>query len=164
MRGMQAQVNSTSGIYVADTTPNNETSYHARFYFHPNGAGTGSGQHDIFVGRNNSGTTIFRVQYRLSGGSAQIRVQVARSGGSTNGSWYTISNASHPIEIAWQSASSASFSLYIDGALKQALSGLNTSAYLLDAVRLGPSSISSSSSGTEYFDAFVSTRGAYIGP
>jgi hypothetical protein len=163
-RGMQAQVNSASGIYVADTTPNSETSYHARFYFHPNGAGTGSGQHDIFIGRNSAGTTIFRVQYRLNAGSAQIRAQVARQGGSTNSNWYTISNAAHPIEIAWQSAGSASFSLYIDGALKQTLNGLNTSSYLLGTARLGPSSISSGSSGTEYFDAFVSTRSTYIGP
>jgi hypothetical protein len=161
---MQAQVSSTAGIFVTDASPANETSYHARFYFYPNGAGTGSGQHDIFSGRNSGGTTIFRVQYRRNGGQYQIRASVQRSGGTTNTSWYTISNAAHPIEIAWQSGGSAPFSLYIDGALKQTLAGLKTSAYLLDSVRLGPSSISSSSSGTEYFDAFVSTRTAYIGP
>ena len=162
---MQALINGKSGIYVTDTTPNNEVSYHARFYFHPNSTTTGSGQQDIFVGRTSSGTTIFRVQYRRNGGQYQIRTQVARSGGTTSTSWYPISNAAHAIEIAWASGSSTSFSLYIDGALKQTLTGLNTSAYLLDSVRLGPSNgISSNGSGTEYFDAFVSTRMTLIGP
>ncbi|KPV49240.1 hypothetical protein SE17_33760, partial [Kouleothrix aurantiaca] len=103
-------------------------------------------------------------QYRLSSGAYQVRAVVQRSGGTTSTSWYTITNAAHPVEIAWQSASSAAFSLYVDGALKQTLSSLNTSAYTLDSVRLGPSSISSKSSGTEYFDAFVSTRTTLIGP
>ena len=163
-RGLQAQIGSTTAMYVADTTPASETSYHARFYFHPNGTTTGSGQHDIFIGLNSGGTIIFRVQYRLSSGAYQLRAVAQRSGGTTSTNWHTISNAAHPLEIAWQSASSASFSLYIDGALKQTLSSLNTSGYTLDTVRLGPSSISSKSSGTEYFDAFVSTRTALIGP
>jgi subtilisin family serine protease len=163
-RGMQAQVNSTSGIYVIDTRPNNEPSYHARFYFHPNSATTGASQHDIFTGQNSGGTIIFRVQYRLSSGQYQVRARVQQSSGTTSTNWFTISNAAHPIEIAWQSGASTSFSLYVDGTLKQALSGLNTSAYLLDAVRLGPSSINPNSAGTEYFDAFASTHTTYIGP
>jgi len=167
-RGMQALITSTSGIYVTDGTPANETGYHARFYFNPNGAGMSSGQQDIFIGRDSAGTTIFRVQYQRTGSTSytyQIRAGVAHSGGTTYTSWQPISNAAHPLEIAWQSGSSASFSLYIDGALKQTLANLNTSAATLDAVRLGPSGgISSGSSGTEYFDAFVSTRTTYIGP
>jgi hypothetical protein len=127
-----------------------------------------SGQQDIFIGRDSAGTTIFRVQYQRTGSTSytyQIRAGVAHSGGTTYTSWQPISNAAHPLEIAWQSGSSASFSLYIDGALKQTLANLNTSAATLDAVRLGPSGgISSGSSGTEYFDAFVSTRTTYIGP
>jgi hypothetical protein len=167
-RGMQAQITTTSGIYVTDTTPANETGYHARFYFNPNSTSTGSGQQDIFVGLNSGGTTILRVQYQRIGSTPytyQIRAGVARKSGTTYTNWQTISNAAHPIEIAWQAGSSASFSLYIDGALKQTLTGLNTSAYTLDAVRLGPSGgISAGSSGTEYFDAFVSTHTTYIGP
>jgi len=90
---------------------------------------------------------------------------VLRSGGQTSTSWYTISNAAHAIEIDWQSAASASSRLYIDGVLKQTLSGLNTSAYLLDSVRLGPSAgLGGGSSGTEYFDSFVSNNSSYIGP
>jgi len=109
---------------------------------------------------------IFRVQYRrTSGGLYQIRGAVLRSGGTTYTGWYTITNAAHAIEIVWQSASTASFGLYIDGSLKQTLSGLNTNAYRLDSVRLGPSAgLASGMSGTEYYDAFVSSRNSYIGP
>ena len=53
----------------------------------------------------------------------------------------------------------------IDAALAQTLSGQNTSAYLLKEVRLGPSAgLPSSASGSEYFDAFASTRWTVIGP
>jgi hypothetical protein len=164
---MQALINSTSGVYVTDNAPANEASYHARFHFNPNSTSTGSGQHDIFIGLNSGGTTILRVQYQRTGNTPytyQIRAGVARKSGTTYTSWQMISNAAHPIEIAWQSGSSASFGLYIDGVLKQTLTGLNTSAYTLDAIRLGPSNISSGSAGTEYFDTFVSTRTTYIGP
>lgn len=165
-RGMQAVITGNTPSYVVDNTPTNEASYHARFYFNPNGTTTGTSQHEIFVGRNSGGTTIFRVQYRrTSAGVYQIRARVLRSGGTTSTSWYTITNASHAIEIAWQSGSSAPFSLYIDGVLKQTLSGLNTNSYKLDSVRLGPSNgLNSSMSGTEYYDEFVSTRNTYIGP
>ena len=162
--GMRALITGNTPAYVRDDTPANETSYHARFYFHPNA--TVENGHQIFVGRNTVGTTIFRIEYRrTNAGVLQIRARVQRSGGQSSTGWYTITNAAHAIEIDWQSAASASFRLYIDGVLKQTLSGLNTSAYLLDSVRLGPSGgLGGGSSGTEYFDSFVSNRNAYIGP
>ena len=59
----------------------------------------------------------------------------------------------------------ASFSLYVHGGLQQTLAGLNTSAYLLDTVQLGPSvGLTGAASGTLYFDAFVSRRYTVIGP
>lgn len=168
--GMSAVLGSnTTPGYVFDTRPANETTYHARFYFNPNGAVTGNTQHSIFVGLNTANTSIFQVQYRRTGTIAnptyQVRATVTRAGGTTNGTWYTITNAAHAIEIAWASGASASFSLYTDGTLRQTLTGLNTSAYLLDTVRLGPSAgLTATMSGTEYFDAFVSTRTTVIGP
>jgi len=161
---MAALISGGTSGYVVDGTPNNETSYHARFYFSPNSVTIGTSAQDIFVGRNSANQNVFRVQLRRSSGQYQIRSVVSRSGGTTSTSWYTITNAYHAIEIAWQSATSASFSLYIDGTLKRTLTGLNTSASLLDSVRLGPSAGLSGVSGTEYFDAFVSTRTSYIGP
>jgi hypothetical protein len=163
--GMKAVINGNTPSYVTDVTPASEAGYHARFYFHPNGTITRGHAHDIFVGQSASGATIFRVQYRrTTGGLYQVRAGVLRRGGTTYTNWQTISNASHAIEIAWQSGTGAAFDLHIDGALKQSLGKLNTSAYLLDSVRLGPSEgLSLGMSGAEYYDAFVSTRNTYIG-
>ena len=63
------------------------------------------------------------------------------------------------------SGPSASASLYINGALAQTLTNLNTDAYKLNAVLLGPSSgLNAAWTGTLYFDDFSSTRTTYIGP
>ena len=168
-KGMAALISGGTSGYVVDGLPANEPSYHARFYFNPNGVALGNANHNLLVGLNASNQIAFRVQLRRSGGlnpQYQIRASVSRAGGSTSTNWFSITNAYHPIEIAWQSAGSALVSLYVDGALKQTLTNLNTSAYLIDSVRLGPpsSGISSSVSGTEYFDDFYSSRTILIGP
>jgi hypothetical protein len=163
--GMQSTISGNTPSYVEDGSPANETSYHARFYFNPNGTSTGAAATDILTGLNSAGRIIFRVQYRTSGSNYQVRAGVLNSNITTYTSWFTISNAAHPVEIAWLSNTSGPFSLYVDGALKQTLTNRNTSAYLLDRVRMGPSSgLGSSVLGTEYFDDFVSTRNTYIGP
>jgi hypothetical protein len=152
--------------FVADNTPANESTYRARFYFNPNGATTTGIQHDILVGRTTGGAGVFTVQYRLSAGALyQVRLGVARAGGTTFTSWFNITNGvGTPIEISWQSAASATIQLYVGGTLRQTLTGLNTSAFLVDQVRLGPQSVAAGMSGTEIFDAFKSTRFTYIGP
>jgi hypothetical protein len=170
--GMQAALSGATGLYVQDDTPAAESSYHARFYFNPNGVlpngASNSGFITIFSGLNASNSTVFQVQFRrliAGGGTYQIRLGISRAGGTTFTSTYNISNAAHAIEIAWQSAASASASLYIDGALQQTLTGLNTSAFTLESVRLGPSAgLVAASTGTMYFDVFDSTRTTYIGP
>jgi len=165
--GMQAALGGgTAPGYVADGTPSLEKSYHARFYFNPHSANPGIGQVTIFSGLNAAGTTVFQVQFRRSGSSYQVRGAVSRSGGTTYTNWITITNnVAHPIEVAWQSGTSASFQFYTDGTLKQALSALNTSAYVVDTVRLGTSAgLVNAASGTLYFDAFASTRATVIGP
>jgi len=163
---MQAALSGNTPAYVEDRTPANETAYHARFFFHPNGTTTAGAATSILTGLNASGKVIFRVQYRTSGANLQLRAGVLQSGGSQAlTGWVTVTNAPHAIEIAWQSGAAASYSLYIDGAVIQTLGGLDTSAYLLDKVRLGPSvGLTASVAGTEYFDEFASTRGSYIGP
>jgi len=164
--GMQAVINREMKAYVQDNTPAAEPSYHGRFWFDPNGTTTAGTKHDIFLGRDAAGQKIFRVQYRqTTGGLYQIRAAVRRVGGQRKTVWYTITNAAHAIEIAWQSGANVSFSLYIDGTLQGTLAGLDTSPYLLDLVQLGAvGGVSDQVLGTEYFDAFLSTRTSYIGP
>jgi hypothetical protein len=163
--GMQAVISGTLPNYVTDNTPNNEPSYRARFYFNPNGADTLQLNRNILVGLNTAGANVFRVQYRGNSGAYQIRAVVSRAGGDTFSSFYSISNGPHAVEIAWNSAVNGSLSLYVDGVLQQTLAGIDTSAYRIDSVRLGPSlGFVVGSTGTEYYDAFVSTRTTYIGP
>ncbi len=162
--GLQATISSGASGYVVKSLTNNEASYHARFYFHPNGATINATAQDIFVGLNVSNQIVFRVQLRLSSGNYQLRSVVTQSSGTTNSNWYTVSNAYHAVEIAWQSGTSASFSLYVDGSLKETANALNTSAYTIKTIWLGPSSGLSGSPGKEYFDNFVSKRTTYIGP
>ncbi len=165
-QGMQAVLSGNTPAYVEDRTPANETGYHARFSFNPNGTTTGGAATSILTGLTSTGKVIFRVQYRTSGANQQLRAGVLQlSGTQALTGWVTITNAPHVIEIAWQGGAGSSYTLYIDGAAVQTLSGLDTSTYLLDKVRLGPSvGLSTSVLGTEYFDGFASTRGSYIGP
>lgn len=162
--GLQATISSGASGYVIKSLPNTETSYHARFYFHPNGATLNATAQDIFVGLNASNQVVFRVQLRFSSSNYQLRSVVTSSAGTTNSNWYTVSNAYHPVEIAWQAGTSAAYSLYIDGSLKETVTKLNTSAYTIKTVWLGPSAGLSGSPGKEYFDNFVSKRTSYIGP
>jgi hypothetical protein len=158
-----------SAGFVTDLTPIAESSYHARFYLNPNGVLTGNNQaYTIFAGQDSTGTTIFRVQFRrqnAAGGTYQVRASALSAGAFINTNWFTINNNSaHAIEIAWTSGSPASFSLYVNGVLRQTLNGLNTSAYQLETVLMGPSAgLTAAASGTLYFDNFVSTRFTVIG-
>jgi hypothetical protein len=168
--GMEVTLNGTAVVgYAIDGSPTAEPTYHARFYFNPNSMATGNNaQPDIFVGYDAANTALFRVQYnRTQGGNPtyRIRVVVTHAGGTTTSGWTTINNGWNAIEIAWQSANAATFRLYTGGVLRQTLTGLNTGAFKLETVWLGPSgNLGNNVSGTMYFDDFVSQRTLYIGP
>lgn len=170
-QGMQALVNSTKSIYVMDTSPAAEATYHARFYFSPNSVALPKSKiQDLFIGRISSGVVIFRLQLQNASGSYQVRGLVLIGNGKTaTTSWYTMSNSAHAIEIAWQAASTAKgtdglISLWLDGTLKETRNGVANGGYRLEDVLLGPQTIPSGTSGSEYFDAFTSTHTTYIGP
>ncbi len=164
---MQALISSNASGYVQDNRPFAEASYHARFYFNPNGYATGNGSNPatvtLFSGQNAGGTTLFEVQYRRSNNTGyQVRLSVVRTGGTTSGSWYTINNnAWNAIEIAWASGTSTTASLYVNGA-QHSLTNLNTSANTLESVRLGPQG-TPPGNGAVLFDSFISTRRTVIG-
>ncbi len=165
--GMRVTVTGNTPGYVTDGTPLLDASYHARFYFNPNSMANGLNSAIIFRGMNAANQSIFQVQCRRAsaGGAYQVRLVVSRAGGATTTNWYPITNnAWHAIEIDWASGTAASARLYTDGTLKQTLTGLNTSAYLLDLVQLGPlGGLGVGASGAPYFDNFVSTRRSLIG-
>jgi hypothetical protein len=170
-QGMQALISSTRPIYVLDSSPSAEATYHARFYFAPNSISVPKNKpHDVFIGRNSSGSAIFKLQLQAASGNYQLRgVILLGNGKTTTSNWFTIGNFGHAVEIAWQAASTAkgsdgSLSLWIDGTLMQTRSGIANGGYRLEEVLLGPQNIPAGSSGSEYFDAFSSSRTTYIGP
>ena len=168
--GLQAQINSTTAMYVADTTPTALSSYHARFAYAPNGLTISSGKtHELLQVLDGTNTAQASVQVTKVSGGYQLRASV-RSGTSTKTtSWYTVTNATHAIEIGWLAASTTSGSngslgLWIDGALKETVGSVRNGTARIETARLGPQNIATGISGTEYLDNFSSTRTTYIGP
>jgi hypothetical protein len=146
--GMAALVSGGTSGYAQNNAPTNETSYHARFYFNPaNLTNVNATARTIFVGLNSANANVFTVQLRRNGGNYQVSAVVSRA-----------------IEIGWQNAASASFTLYTGGTLRQTLTALNTSAFTLDTVQLGPQGTLGTVGGTAYFDSFASTRNTVVGP
>jgi FtsP/CotA-like multicopper oxidase with cupredoxin domain len=157
--GMAADL-SSEPAYVLDGTPEYEADYGASFWFNPNGASTGGAEHDIFVGYDLSGTPIFGIQYEHNTvTSYEVRAWVRHQNDQVFTDWYDISNGPNYLEIHWESGLDTAFGLYVDDVLQQSLEGVNTSAYLVDEVTLGPSmNLKTRMSGTEYFDEFSSRR------
>lgn len=150
--------------YVTDITPSAEAAYHARFMFDRNTVTSGSQASaalTIFQGLAGNGSTLFSVQFRMSGTTPQLRAGLTRAGGTSAGPWTPLAAGSHRIQVDWVAATAGSLILTIDGAPLPALTG-NTSASRVETVRLGVTAGvvtgAGGSSGTGYFDSFLSTR------
>ena len=150
--------------FVTDNTPAALTSYNARFLFNPNASRTVNGVETIFAGRNAGGTTIFSIEYRRPnpGSNPQIRATVLRQGGTTRTNWVNLVNAPQVIDIVWESGTATSLRLYVDGVQRQVRNNLNTSAYQVETVNLGP--LAGLVNGTQYFDSFTSKRSPVVLP
>ncbi|HZM25447.1 MAG TPA: S8 family peptidase [Anaerolineales bacterium] len=170
--GLRAVLDDNVVIYVIDDTPVTEPRYGARFYFDPNSIPMGSGDnHYIFYGYSGTSTVVMRVQFRFSSGSYQLRAALRNDASTwTNTTWFTVSDAPHPIEIDWRAATAAganngALTLWIDGTQRANLTGVDNDTRRIDRVRLGAvAGIDTRTRGTYYFDAFESRRQTPIGP
>ncbi len=155
--GMKAQINGAAPAYVVDQSPGGAASYHASFYFNPNGFDTLADSVDIFTGVAAGSNAIFGVQFERSAGGPEIRGWVLDNGVQTFTAWHHVNDAAQNIELVWLGQNDATFSLAVDGVVLETLTGLNTSAYLLSEVWLGPSAgLTSGMTGNLYFDGFSS--------
>jgi len=170
--GLQALMDDNNSIYVTDDTPNAEPRYRARFYFDPNSISMSDGDtHFIFNGFEGTSAAVTRVDFRQSSGAYQLRARLLDDSSNwTDTNWFTISDASHFIELDWMAATAAGtnnggLTLWIDGTQQADLSGVDNDSWRIDRVRLGAvSGIDSGTRGAYYFDAFESRRQTYIGP
>jgi RHS repeat-associated protein len=169
--GLKVVINDTTGTYVRDSSPVNETRYRARFYFHPNNISMGDGDsHVIFRGTPSTDYTFELLFSYSTANGYQLTAQVRKD----DNTWvvsspYPISNAAHFIEIDWAAATAPGvnngfLTLWIDNDLQQSLTGIDNDTKRMEQARLGAvSSIDATTSGTYYFDAFESRRQSYIG-
>jgi len=170
--GLQAVIDDNNSIYVTDDSPNAETRYHARFYFDTNSIlMRNNDNHYLFHGYTGTSTAVVRVQLRYSNGNYQIRAALRNDSSTwTSSGWFTISDSSHPIEIAWRAATTSgvnngSLTLWIDGTQRADLTGIDNDTRRIDRVQLGAvSGVDNGTRGTYYFDLFESRRQTYIGP
>jgi hypothetical protein len=170
--GLQAVINDNNAIYVRDDSPNAETHYRARFYFNPNSISMANNNaHYLFYGYADASTVVLRIEFRFFKGNYQLRAALRNDSNSwKRGSWFTIADTLHFIEIDWRAATAngannGGLTLWIDGAQRANLIGIDNDTRRIDRVRLGAvSGIDSGTRGTYYFDAFESHRQIYIGP
>lgn len=171
--GMQVVINDATTMYVNDDTPFAEPRYRARFYFDPNSITMANGDAHIIL-RGYSGTSSVVVRVEIGGVSAgvyQVRAAIMNDGGTwTNTNWVTLTDTRHAIEFDWRAATGAGannggLTLWVDGAQKADLTGIDNDTWRIDRVRLGAlADIDPGTVGWYYLDAFESRRGTYIGP
>jgi hypothetical protein len=173
-RGLQAELGGGGRIFVEDRSPQSESRYRARFEFDPNGFMPGDAGKKVQILQTFSTTParqkLVALMVREVNAQYQLMAKVKTDdAGMLATAWIPFSDAPHTIEIDWQRATSAMagdghFELWLDGNSVAQLSDLDNATSFLDFVRLGAVGVRASSSGTIYFDGFVSRRTSYIGP
>ncbi len=163
-----------AAAYVTDNTPVAEPTYHARFFFNPNGSTPGNNANGStilrgYTGNNGGGTNRFTVSYRLNGTDRQVRLTVTRAGGTTSSAWYTVANnAPTRIEMFWRAGNNTTATLTVDppgpATGTETLTALNTgNGNRIESVRFGAQDLSGTRLGGLYLDSFVSTRRTVVG-
>jgi hypothetical protein len=113
------------------------------------------------------------VLLKNNGGTYQLRADIYTDGGTwTNGSLLNITDDRQLLEVEWKAASAVDandgyLKSWINDVLVYTRSGVDNDTRLVTDISLGAGAtcmIPAGVSGTLYFDAFESRRGAHIGP
>lgn len=143
--------------YVVTASPTAEPSYQARFGFRA-GSLTNPGTVNLFAGRTITGGNAVVVQYSTGSGSPSVRLGVLAAGGMRYSTWSALPAGSVSLEVAWSSGPTGGAQLLLNRAVVGSLTGLDTSASLVETGWLGLSGATGASSGTASFDSFISAR------
>ncbi|GAB3589693.1 hypothetical protein GCM10027446_02790 [Angustibacter peucedani] len=161
-QGLQVAITSTSrpASYVQDSTPTAEPTYHAQFSFNRNTFTTNTTSAvTVFQTLTSANGTVFSVQLRNNGGTRQLRTVLSRSTqAALTGGWVDLASGARTVRVDWTAATAGSLRLLVDGVTVQTQNG-NTSSLRIETARLGAvAGLNTSTTGTMYFDSFVSTR------
>ncbi len=159
-----------SRAYLLDNTPTAESKYSAQFTLAPTlTTGTSAGNANAFTllaARTAANQNAITVEYRGYGTIRQVRMSVLTSTGTVRTPWQTLPSPTSPVtlKLGWSSGAAAAASFTVTGVGTQNLTGLGTSAYTIDTIWFGVSSIQSNGgtvgAGSMWLDAFTSTRTA----
>jgi len=142
--------------YVSDNSPTAETNYHASFAFNANTLNPGTAVLTLFDASTLSGAQVLAVQLQRVGVVNQIGTVMSGSAGPTT--WVNLLPGAHTIRVDWAGATAGSLQLSLDGSLVSTQTG-DTSTLLMETARLGiTAGAIAATTGTAYFDNFVSTR------
>jgi hypothetical protein len=169
--GMRVTIDDTTPRVVTDDTPTSEAHYRARFLFDPNSLTMANNDNfSFFFGYQGASTSILQAQLRRSAGAYQVRVAAIDNGGNwVYSPFVTVSDAPHMFELDWLAATAAganngALNWWLDEAAQTGILSLNNDSRRVDQVRLGTAAgIDTGTSGTIFFDAFISRRFTYIG-
>jgi RHS repeat-associated protein len=167
--GLKVIVADNSDLYAQDNAPSAESSYRARAYFNLDGLTMATNDlFTLFSGKTGSGNS-FEVQIQMTATTKQIRLVVYKDDTSTVAtSWYDLTAHWRSFEVQIQAAGIANAndgvaSLYLDGILKQSLTGIDNDTTAIDSVRLGVVGIDSGTRGVISIDNYESRRFSTIG-
>jgi hypothetical protein len=169
--GMKAVLDDNVSIYVTDFSPFDETRYRGRFYFDPNTITMANNNaHYLLYALNRDDVVVARLELRRYNNTYQVRASVVNDGTSwSNSAWFTITDASHKLEIDWRASSgpganNGGITFWVDDVQRGIFTNIDNDTRKVDYVRLGGlAGIDSGTRGTYYFDDFVSRRQSYIG-
>jgi RHS repeat-associated protein len=168
--GLELTIANNSNLFVQDDAPDGEKYYRARFYMNVDGLSLATNDQFNYFNALSSTNSAFKVQMQKITTGKQIRLEINIDGGGTIAtSWYDLTSGWHAIEVQFQAAGTegandGTASLYLDGVLKQTLTGIDNDTLSVDSVRMGAVyGIDTGTRGTIYFDDFDSRHFSAIG-
>jgi hypothetical protein len=157
--GLQANLTSTTSMYVRDDSPNAEARYRARFAFDPNSITIPTGEYIALLQgySTTQNILVLRLHYTSAGYQLRLRAYDTALANWVNTQLVPISDAAHVIELDWGNDGHLSF--WVDGVQQADLTDINNSSYTMDTVRVGAVYISAAGiSGALYLDDFETRR------
>ena len=173
--GLRGTVNDTTGLFVQDDEPEDESRFRARFHFDPSGFDPGEAEgrlrtRVLIAFEENPTRRVMAVVLRRLGGAYSLMVRARQDDNSqVNTSFVPITAGPHRVEFEWIRSSGASANdgqlrLWLDGTLMQTVTGLDNSISAIDFTRLGALSVKAGASGVLDWDAYQARRRAPTAP